>query len=520
MITRRSWFVYGTLLAIWVALIGWQTAEHLRVRRSALNNLHRRAEAISHTLALSMRPIRGPGGPNRDRDRLDFASQERVQAWLDELVNQGEVKSIELFNAAGTNLVTAGEPIEFPRGGLTGGDYWDDKSQTLTLISPVTLPTNIMIVGPGDFPTNRPPPRPPPDETAGGPPPGEPPPGTLPPAQDFTNLQSAPVAVATNEMGSTNLAGMNNGPGGPGRRRGGGFRLTPEERQGLIERKGTHGFIMVMNGQAMSSTVHSDLFLRAFIALLASVAVAGYGLAWNTVEKTSELQIRLVRASELNSHLKEMNLAAAGLAHETRNPLNIVRGLAQMISKTENAPPEIRIKSREIIDETDRVAAQLNEFINYSRPREVRRAATRLGAVVAEVARALNYDLIEKKATLQNLAEDVIIAADEQLLRQALFNLVLNATQAVSAGGEILVRTSRQNNDVVIEVADNGHGVAPEHRSEIFKPYFTTHEEGTGLGLAVVQQIVLAHGWEIECIPNNPKGACFRITHVKTMTKS
>src|SRR5207244_9084016 len=109
--------------------------------------------------------------------------------------------------------------------------------------------------------------------------------------------------------------------------------------------------------------------------------------------KSSDLQIRLVRASELNAHLKEMNLAAAGLAHETRNPLNIVRGLAQMISKQEDASPEIRKKSREIIDETDRVTAQLNEFINYSRPREVRRSSVSLSLVIGAVVRALTYDL-------------------------------------------------------------------------------------------------------------------------------
>ena len=57
-------------------------------------------------------------------------------------------------------------------------------------------------------------------------------------------------------------------------------------------------------------------------------------------------------------------------------------------------------------------------------------------------------------------------------------------------------------------------GVPPERRQEIFKPYFTTHQKGTGLGLAVVQQIVQAHGWEIECLPNEPKGAIFRITHL------
>src|SRR6185295_9362902 len=116
-----------------------------------------------------------------------------------------------------------------------------------------------------------------------------------------------------------------------------------------------------------------DLWLRGIIGILATVSVIGSGLAWGNLAKTSDLQIRLVRASELNTHLKEMNLAAAGLAHETRNPLNIIRGRAQMISKLSNAGPEIHERSMEIVNEADKVAAQLNEFINYSRPREVRR---------------------------------------------------------------------------------------------------------------------------------------------------
>src|SRR6185503_10584763 len=132
-------------------------------------------------------------------------------------------------------------------------------------------------------------------------------------------------------------------------------------------------FVLVMSTAPVRALCNQDLWMRSVIGLLASISVIGSGLAWRNLAKSSELQIRLVRASELNLHLKEMNLAAAGLAHETRNPLNIVRGLAQLISKQQDASVEIRKKSREILDETDRVTAQLNEFINYSRPREVRR---------------------------------------------------------------------------------------------------------------------------------------------------
>jgi two-component system sensor histidine kinase HydH len=187
-----------------------------------------------------------------------------------------------------------------------------------------------------------------------------------------------------------------------------------------------------------------------------------------------------------------------------------------MISKQPEAAPEIRQKSREMIDQADKVAAQLNEFINYSRPREVRRTVLALGSVVNEVVRTLGYDLEEKKIRLQVKGEQLNIEADEQLLRQALFNLLLNAAQAVDAGGEIEVLAERRSvSEAALEIRDNGPGVPPERRAEIFKPYFTTQKTGTGLGLAVVQQIVLAHGWEVECLPNQPKGAVFRISHLK-----
>jgi len=294
--------------------------------------------------------------------------------------------------------------------------------------------------------------------------------------------------------------------------------MSEEEYQAIREKMGVHSFVIVMSTQTLHETFEQDLWLRSIIALLAAISVVGSGLAWRSVTKSSELQIRLIRASELNSHLKEMNLAAAGLAHETRNPLNIIRGMAQMISKQNDAPAEIREKVRAIVDETDKVTAQLNEFINYSRPREVRRAKLALNSVVNEVMRALAYDIEEKKIRFESRGEPMAIEADEQMLRQVLFNLVFNAIQAVGENGRIQIVTQKINTaEAVIEVRDDGPGVPPERRQEIFKPYFTTNQKGTGLGLAVVQQIVLAHGWEIECLPNDPKGAIFRITHLKVM---
>ncbi len=163
----------------------------------------------------------------------------------------------------------------------------------------------------------------------------------------------------------------------------------------------------------------------------------------------------------------------------------------------------------------------MNEFINYSRPREVRRSAVALDSVIREVVRALNYDIEEKNIQLQISGEQLTVEADEQLLRQALFNLLLNATQAVDGQGQVKIVASRSDaSEASLEIRDDGPGVPPSQRVEIFKPYVTTHEKGTGLGLAVVQQIVLAHGWEVECLSNEPKGAIFRLTHLKLVARN
>jgi signal transduction histidine kinase len=509
-IGRRSTLIYGLLLAAWVLALGWQTAEHFRVRRAARAQLIYRAEDISTTLGIVLRSQR----------RFGVLSKERLESALHDLVRPGELNGIALLNAAGDVVASAGMVADFQTKGVEGpAEHWNE--QTVTLMNLVDLGTNVT----RDIETNRPPIVLTRDEFfrqsdtnrfAGGPP-SEPPPSAE---------ESNRTATATNEAAepppsgsSTNRPWFRNGSGRP--RLGRPPWMSEEVYNAMLQKQGVRSFVIVMSTQPVVVASRQDLWLRCIIGLLATVSVVGSGLAWRNLTTSSDLQLRLVRASELTTHLKEMNLAAAGLAHETRNPLNIIRGLAQMISKQADAPAEIREKSRAIVDETDKVTVQLNEFINYSRPREVRRTVLPLSSAVSEVVRALGYDIEEKQVQVEIKGEPFSIEADEQLLRQALFNLLLNAIQAIDPGGVIQIDMGRPNaTEAVLEIRDNGPGVPADRRKEIFKPYFTTQPKGTGLGLTVVQQIVHAHGWEIECLPNEPKGAIFRLAHVKLAGKN
>ena len=509
-LTRRSLLVYGLLAAVWLLVFGWQVQEHIRVREVAKTDLRNRSQDIANTLGAIIRGMRFRGVI--PQERLETVLNELIHGGTNALVKSSELLSVVLLNAANQPVASAGQPINLQGEDLLReGEHWGPQS--VTLVNPVNLGANLSTEGvtntlilpfSGAF-TNRSGERGH-EFSRRGPPP--PPPGMEHP--------DSPPDSATAGPPPGGREGRSRGFGGRSRRpfwlRG----LDEQELQSLVANRTLHGLVMTMSTTGLAAATTRDLWLRTVIVLLATVSVLGSGLAWRTLAKSSELQIRLVRASEMTTHLREMNLAAAGLAHETRNPLNIIRGLAQMISKQPGTAAEIQQKSREIVEEADKVAAQLNEFINYSRPREVRRTKLGLGSVVNEVVRALNYDLEEKNIQLQIKAEPVSIEADEQLLRQALFNLLLNAIQAVDGRGEIQVTAAKRDAaEAMIEVRDNGPGVPASRRAEIFKPYFTTQKRGTGLGLAVVQQIVLAHGWEVECLPNEPRGALFRITHLK-----
>ena len=481
MTTRRSWSVYGLLAAVWVILVVWQSFEHARVVRAAERQLVDRAKVTTTTCGVLMRSR-----------AFGAISVGRAEAMLDRLVSaySNEVQSILLLNDARKTVAAAGAPTEPPSPDQLR-DYvlWGDH--TVTVEVPVYLGTNVT------------------SDVAD------------------TNMSNIPLVLSSNEFVSI---ATNSRPRGPeGASNGPPFRrffdlrrekppfMSDDEYRALLQQN-VHSFIVVMYDDLVHKAANDDLWIRIVIGVLGAGGIAGYGLAWRSMTRSSDLQLRLVRASEQNLHLKEMNLAAAGLAHETRNPLNIIRGLAQLIVK-QPASAEIKEKATDIINQTDRVTGQLNEFINYSRPREVHRAPTDLNAVVSEVARTLAYDIEEKKIQFQTSVEPIVIEADEQLLRQSLFNLALNAIQAVPPQGAIRIRASRRNNEEgFIEVSDNGPGVPLENRAEIFKPYFTTNTEGAGLGLSIVQQIVLAHGWEIQCLPNEPAGALFRISHVKLKT--
>jgi signal transduction histidine kinase len=522
--------VAAILIGVWLLVVGWQTEEHLRVVEAARSDLRGSSREIARTLGAVTRALQFRGAIFQER--LEPVLNELVKVHTNALVKSGGLLSVGLLNTEGEPVVTAGDARLLTREALAEREQWTRDHVTFLLpveganVNPEGGPNNATVVLPAfrnftnnpgrnrDFPRR--------EMRPGDAIPHDPASFVATNAPSATNFPPPPTN-ATGEL-EPPLPPPDEGrhPAEAGDRNRGGHRppwmrwISEEEFKALTAKRELHGLVLVMSTDNYRAVCVRDLWLRCIIVFFAGISALGISVAWRNMSKTADLQIRLVRASELNSHLKELNLAAAGLAHETRNPLNIIRGQAQMITRLPAISPEVLEKSQTIVTETDKVTAQLTEFINYSRPREVRRTKIDLTAATREVIHTLNFDIDEKHLRVDTSGEILLVEADEQLLRQVLFNLLLNAIQAAEEGGEIKFHTQRTSSvEAALEIRDNGPGVPPEQRQEIFKPYFTTHQQGTGLGLAVVQQIVLAHGWEITCLGHEPRGAIFRITHLK-----
>jgi signal transduction histidine kinase len=494
-VAKRTLGVYIILIAFGLGVCGWQVEEHLRLKQTAAQALINRGRDITSTLGVVVRSQRRFGL---------VVSKDRIESSLQDLVRPGVLESIAILGATGETIASAGRPVELTPDMLRQrGVYWHEN--TLTLMNLMDLGSAQSDVGPSA-------------------------PAAIVVADERMSRAFRPSGSRRSAEprpapdGSTNPAPdagrpAPNASGQPSSERPPFGRppwMTNEEYDTVIQKQGVHSLVITLSTDEMVRMVQSDLVLRSLVSLLALAASLGAVLAWRNVAKNSELQIRLVRAGEMNTHLKEMNLAAAGLAHETRNPLNLIRGLAQMITMQAENSPKLREHAGSIMEEADRVTVQLNEFIDYSKPRDAHLAPVDFTRVAADVARTLLPDIEEKRIRLRQPESPCLIEADEPLLRQTLFNLLLNAVQAVEPGGQIeIVLSPVGAREAVLEIRDDGPGVPAAQRTAIFKPYVTMRPKGVGLGLAIVQQIVSAHGWEIVCAENQPRGAVFRVSRIK-----
>jgi signal transduction histidine kinase len=184
-----------------------------------------------------------------------------------------------------------------------------------------------------------------------------------------------------------------------------------------------------------------------------------------------------------------------------RNPLSSIGLNVEMLEEeTSGSGPEVQALLRAIHREVDRLTAVTEEYLRLARLPEPRLEQGDVGETVREVGQFVRAEMANAGVVF---VVDVpgalpVVAFDEGQLRQALLNLLRNAREAMLApGGHVRVSVDVESAQVIVRVADDGPGIAPEVQARIFDPFFTTKERGTGLGLPLTQQIVAAHGGRI-----------------------
>jgi signal transduction histidine kinase len=218
-----------------------------------------------------------------------------------------------------------------------------------------------------------------------------------------------------------------------------------------------------------------------------------------------EHQSQLVQSEKLAG----IGRLAAGVAHEINNPLAVILGYARLLQR--KAEGSVADDLRVIEDEAVRGKQIVDGLLDLSRPLASAPEPVELGSLCGEVVSRLR-DVRALEGVAVTVAGEARVQGHPQKLRQVVLNLVKNAAEAAGVGGRVEVRVEpAPSGGAVVTVDDTGPGLSPEARGRLFEPFFTTRETGTGLGLAVSQGIVRAHGGELEAGGSPAGGARFTV---------
>ncbi len=228
-----------------------------------------------------------------------------------------------------------------------------------------------------------------------------------------------------------------------------------------------------------------------------------------TVVVTLEEQLRL------KDSLARLGELTAGLAHEFRNGLATIHGYARLMDPA-NVPETYRRYVEGIRQETDSLGQIVNNFLAFARPTALTLMPVDLRAVAERAVEDLHDEVTALRGTVEFDGRFATVKGDDTLLRQALSNLVRNAVEACEhAGVQPRIRVEGAVDEargvVRVAVIDNGPGVAGAARHKLFTPFFTTKPQGTGLGLALVQKIVVSHDGRVSLVSTDQGGANFQV---------
>ena len=233
------------------------------------------------------------------------------------------------------------------------------------------------------------------------------------------------------------------------------------------------------------------------------------------VSERSQEQRRLERELHQSERLASMGRVVAGIAHEIRNPLGIIKSSAQLLlKKAENGKGPDNGAARilqAMYDEIGRLSQTVNDFLDYARPKQPWMHPVNLSQVLEQAMVFLEREFAAKGVVVaRDYPLELPAQGDKDLIYRAVFNILVNAVQALDGAGSITISGRMEEGAAVLEFTDSGPGFDPEALDKLADPFFTTKDHGTGLGLAIVSTILDSHGARLAF--SNAEGGGARVT--------
>ena len=212
-------------------------------------------------------------------------------------------------------------------------------------------------------------------------------------------------------------------------------------------------------------------------------------------------------------HLATLGEMATGLAHEIRNPLAGIAGVIEIIGRDLPSTSPARAVVKDVRLEIAQINHILTDLLETARPHPPQVRRSNLNTTVEHAVMLARQQVLSKPITieLQQAPDLSEVEHDSDQIHQVLLNLLLNAVQAMDAPGSVRVEISQQGGCACVVVADTGRGIAPQHLANIFRPFYTTKGNGTGLGLSLARRIVEEHHGRIEVNSAVGKGSKFTV---------
>ena len=217
--------------------------------------------------------------------------------------------------------------------------------------------------------------------------------------------------------------------------------------------------------------------------------------------------------AQMQEKLNFMGEMAAGIAHEIRNPLTSIKGASTLLANESKQIllPKFHEYHEIITEEIERLHQILNNFQYFTRPLKVEKEPFSVNEVIQKTVKLAETGSVKIKI-IQELADNSPrIQADASLLKQVFFNLIKNANEACDPEGELVIKTEVASSWYRTSFSDNGSGIPSGNLKRVFEPFFTTKSGGMGMGLAICQRIVQAHGGRLEVKNRLPRGTEFTI---------